>query len=382
MNESMPPDLLDDDASRTAPGTTSAGDISDPASMGYSNNEVEVKNGVGKESASSGSLEAAAAKHGSDGVPKKSAYATEADIESAKPSEKLFFGDGIYLRVNNRGNKKTFYIRISLKGKSQQLPLGAYPETSLLQAREIAKAHQDRITKTRLEKAIKRFGKNLDQYAEFEGPDKSDEIYPSFSSIADAGQFIQNLWAYNESAEIRLAIWLQMLNPSRADELLDAEWSDFRDNKVWFTGKPKPTMNNRKNESLSAQFEFLSSQSLGVIDELYKLKLDDTRLFPTLARMKKSERNKAIAQAIEAIWTKYPLHLNAFQNFFITTACKGSYFTPEFIQSVIKHRSTKNSVYTGYCYDPQKWALMQWWGDELCLRIWKFGFASWKSTGI
>ena len=72
---------------------------------------------------------------------------TNTKIKTAKPKEKdykLSDGEGLYLLVTSRGGKH-WKLKYKFDRKEKKLSLGAYPEISLLQARELRKQYKSDI---------------------------------------------------------------------------------------------------------------------------------------------------------------------------------------------------------------------------------------------
>lgn len=290
----------------------------------------------------------------------------EEDIEHAQPSELLFFGDGIYVKVNKRGNRKAFRVRICLGGKDKWVTLGTYSGMNLSQAREKAKIKRDEVENIREKKGDANWSVFLKKNSEIKSEKKGEsEKYPSFKNMKDAGEFIRNLFEYKESDEIRLAIWLQMLIPSRTSELLCAKWKDVDDHLLQWTINEKEQSNENSKRLVLPQVEYLSQSARTAFDDLYKLTSTRDYLFPSLFRMTKAGRDKTIAQAIEKIGLNYPIEPGMFRNFFRSMAIKYSFFNPEFIEAMISHKHANGSSYNLPYYNRQRYALAEWWGDEL-----------------
>lgn len=290
----------------------------------------------------------------------------EEDIEHTQPSKLLFFGDGIYVRVNKRGDKKSFRVRISLGGKDKWETLGIYPDMNLSQAREKAKTKRGEVGNIRQKKADAAWSVFLTKNSEIKRKKKDEsEEYPSFKGMEDAGAFIRNLFEYKDSDEIRLAIWLQMLIPSRTSELLCAKWKDVDGNSSQWTIDKNEKTNENSKSWVPPQVEHLSQSARAAFDELHKLTGTSDYLFPSLFRMTKAGRDKTIAQAIERIGLNYPIEPGMFRNFFRSMATKYSFFNPEFIEAMITHKHVNGSIYNFPYYNRQRCALAEWWGDEL-----------------
>lgn len=288
--------------------------------------------------------------------------ATEADIENAKPSTKLVFGDGFQIFINEKGTKY-FQQRFCLQGSGSTRNLGTYPDMQFDQAREEARTVRAKVKLARQTKSKAAFKSRLNKpkAKDRRGGDRS----PNFKNIEHAGEFIRDLFGNNNiETEIRLAIWLQMLIPSRPSELLCAQWADInRESKQWtinIQGKNDP----RVSAFFNPHVEFLSTPAIAALDELYPL-TDRNYLFPSLSdpNMKKSDRDNRITNEIEKIWLDY--QPKVFQNFFITMANKFSYFRPEFIEAMMTHKDKKACIYNEPSLSQQKRALAEWWGEKL-----------------
>ncbi len=74
---------------------------------------------------------------------------TDTEVKSAKHKEKdfkLFDGRGLYLLVT-KGGGKHWKLKYRMLGKEKKISLGAYPEISLLEARELREKHKSEIAK-------------------------------------------------------------------------------------------------------------------------------------------------------------------------------------------------------------------------------------------
>lgn len=293
--------------------------------------------------------------------------ATEQDILNAQPLDKLKLGEGLYLWINKKGNKKTFKFRIHFNGQDRWVTVGQYPAMSVEEARKTANTkYRADVENARQNKSDLEWDLHLERGIQKKV--KSDiEKYPSFNNIEDAGEFIRNLLNYRPPSEIRLAIWLQMLMPSRTTELLTAKWSDFNgETRQWAISVKKAAKPDIYSYTL-LQIEYISPAAHLALHELLALTGNGPHLFPSLCdpTISTTDRNKIIAKEIEKIWMKYPVTPATFRNFFITTANKESYFRPEFIKAMVTHKDGINSIYNSFNCIPQKRALAEWWGEEL-----------------
>lgn len=292
---------------------------------------------------------------------------TEQDIPHAKPLEQLKLGDGLYLWVNKNGNKRTFKFRSHFNGQDRWATVGQYPALNLVEARKIVDTkYRADVDSARRDRSDSEWNLHLEKSKR--KVKSNTEKYQSFNNMADAGEFIRNLFAYTGPAEIRLAIWLQMLLPSRSAELLTASWDDFDKNSAQWTVNNWDVLNAReKSQYIPVQIEYISTTAVQALNELFDFTGKADYLFPSLCTPKttNADRNKVIAQAIEKIWMKYPIKAVTFRNLFITTANKDSYFRPEFIKAMLAHKDGINSIYSNYSYVPQRKALSDWWGNEL-----------------
>lgn len=292
--------------------------------------------------------------------------ATEQEISNASPSQQLKLGDGLYLWVNKNGNKRTFKFRSHFNGRDKWATVGQYPAMSIDAARKIVDTkYRTDVDNARRDRSDSKWNLHLENSKR--KVKSNTEKYPSFNNMADAGEFIRNLFAYSGPAEIRLAIWLQMLIPSRPTELLTARWADFNKNSAQWTVNNRNILNLDNKPYIRLQIEYISTTADQAISTLFELTGNSEYLFPSLCDPKttNADRNKVIAQAIEKIWMKYPIKPVTFRNLFITTANKDSYFRPEFIKSMLAHKDGINSIYSNYTYVPQRKALSDWWGNEL-----------------
>lgn len=289
---------------------------------------------------------------------------TEQDIIKAKPLEQLKLGDGLYIWVNKKGDKKTYKFRSHINGLDNWVTVGQYPALSI----EDAKKKVDTDYRAKLESARQKSSNSKWNFhlTNTQRVSKSDsEKFPSFHSVEDAAQLIRSLKVDNSPSEIHLAIWLQMLMPSRNTEILIARREDFNlDTREW-TVKLGQIANLDK--TIQPQVEYISTSAHYYLDKLFQQTGRSGYLFPRLCNSNTSttDRNKIITKAIDSIWNKYPIKPAMFKNFFITAANRDSYFKPEFIKAMITHKDGINSIYNSFYCVPQKKALIEWWGQEL-----------------
>jgi len=292
--------------------------------------------------------------------------ATEQDILHAKPLEQLKLGGGLYLWINKKGNKRTFKFRSHFNSRDKWTTVGQYPAMSIDAARKIVDTkYRADLDNARRDRSDSEWNLHLEKGKRRV---KSDtEKYPSFNNMEDVGEFIRNLFAYSGSTEIRIAIWLQMLMPSRTTELLTARRADFNTSIAQWMVHSRDIENSDKKPLIHPQIEYLSWHAVQALQELFDHTRNSDYLFPSLCNPETTSagRNKVIAQAIEEIWMKYPIKPVTFKNLFITTASSSSYFRPEFIKAMLTHKDGKNSIYCNDSYIPQRKALSEWWGNEL-----------------
>lgn len=308
-----------------------------------------------------------------DTVVKKPIYttikvATDAEsikdaIEKAQPFTKLSFGRGFQMDINEKG-VKTFQLRYSI-GKGSTKSLGRYPDVDFYQAQIKAEILREQVNVAREIKQDKAFKARLTK-------PKAKKLAwnvsaNNFKSEADAAKFISKLFEPDNGIhqEIILAVWLQMLIPSRASELLCAQWSNVDlSSGVWKVKVPA------KYRQFNPEFECLSEEAtarLRELEQMYELSRfkNGGYLFPSLSNLvtKKAEREKILTDEMQKIWLDY--HPDIFINFFITMANKFSYFQPEFIEAMTTHKDNKNKIYNNPDLLNQRKALANWWGAEL-----------------
>lgn len=289
--------------------------------------------------------------------------ASEQDIHDAKPLDHLKCGGGLYLSVNGKGDKY-FQVRLSIDGKSTTRRLGKFPRLDLAQAREVAEKYNSDLAKARQKKRKAAFNKDLIKPK----PKTSGESakFPCFLNTDDVRRFIGNLSSSASlSEEIKFAIWLQILIPSRPSELLCAKWSEFDLNYSQWMVVKKVSAKPKKGNYYPPQFEYLSPSALGALQDLYVEPGRTEYIFPELSRLTERIREEKIAQGKQMCGLSYPFDFYGFREFFRAMACRDSCFLPEFIDAVIAHKDGKGSVYNNVSYNPQRRALAEWWGSEM-----------------
>lgn len=289
----------------------------------------------------------------------------DGQINSAKSGQKINLGSGLYLQVNKKGDKRYFQKRVSLGGKDTTKRLGEYPAMSIAQAREKASLYDNDVIQGRQKRSDEGWGNFVAVNSKKKFNDDLDK-YPSFRRLSDAAEFIRDVRAPYRACqtEIRLAIYLQMLIPWRAAELLDAKRRHINiEQATWSVLCQKHDRTQLPYDSYVS--DYLSKSAFEALNQLCKYSKEDDYVFPSLGGCSKREKDKLIAQEIKARWTKYTLHPAMHKNFFLTTAIKESGFTQEFIMKLLRGKNGKGSIYNDSAYDYQRRALAYWWDDKL-----------------
>jgi integrase len=308
------------------------------------------------------------ASHEAQGMPtfnKKRAKPIASDVEvaAAGPGDNLRLGGGLYLWVTPRGTRY-FQLRLSIGGRGTTLRLGQFPELSLEQARAEAANYQREVALARRENRKAKFSRELGKVAKGKKPLRNGQS--CFRNMDDARQFIQSLSQEPMlSKEIRLAIWLQLLLPSRPSEILSAKWSEFdRATAAWAVDK-NSRANTKGQLFVPIGMEPLSEEAVEALKELQTVTGDSEHLFPSLSSLSREECEDRIVVAKQACGLSAPVELNGFREFFRAMAYAHSCFREEFIDAVIAHKAGKRTAYDNPAYEPQRRALASWWGWEL-----------------
>ena len=289
----------------------------------------------------------------------KKGISKESDIKGAAPSTILNFGEGLQMKVDEKG-VKSFQQRYCVVGKGSMRSLGKYPEMTFEQA--LVAAINVR-TEVKLERQKKSYSAFKARLRKSNRENKNENENPLIFKLDQAGQFIRDLFADKTlDEEIRKAIWLLMLIPSKQSELLRAKWQeiDFV-NSQWLVNF-KNVMNPVNNGRINSQIAFLSERAIYELNELKKLTGNSEYLFPKLA---KHGRDKLISNAIENIGLNYPSEPNVFRNFFIAMAKHHSFYRPEFVEDMLAHSDGNNAVQNNNYSVQNRFELAKWWGDAL-----------------
>ena len=307
--------------------------------------------------------------------------ATELEISAAKPGDNLRLGGGLYLWVTPKG-AKFFQVRLSIGGRGTTLRLGQFPEMSLEQARTEAASYQCDVALARRENRKAKFSRELRKMTQ--GKQRLRNGQSCFRNVDDARQFVQSLFEKPmPSEEIRWAIWLQLLFPSRPCEIVSAKWCEFD----LVTAKWRVEKNSRAN-TLSRPFapveeEPLSMEAQEALHQLNAVTGHSEHLFPSLSGLSREEREDRIAAAKQACGLNVSVELNGFREYFRTMAYAHSCFRDEFIDAVIAHKVGKGTAYDNFFYEPQRRALASWWGQQLkALRLFPFFRDAKTNSGI
>lgn len=187
----------------------------------------------------------------------------------------------------------------------------------------------------------------------------------SLHNTNDAGQFMQNL-LNQQPNEIIYVLRLLLLIPSLPIELFNAKWCDIEFNqRQWII---KRTQQNPTTHGWSLPLiAELSTAALQCLVELRNLQGgNQICLFPSLCAMKKTERDKQIAQAIQVIWGHYMVDANSFQEFIRAMAHELRYFESAFINQAIANKCKAEPHFASFNF--HKRALAEWWGNELMMK--------------
>lgn len=163
--------------------------------------------------------------------------------------------------------------------------------------------------------------------------------------------------------EFRLALTLQLLIPTRVNELLGAEWPEFGLNFAQWKVKCGRGKSNPEKWN-PYQTEFLGPVVQNNLKRLHQLTGTKGYLFPSLATEAPSLRDRKIAEAFRLAWPEYPIDSRGFPEFFRSMAYAHSVFRPEFVNSVVNHRNRKGLGFS-HSETIHRRALAEWWAWEL-----------------
>ncbi len=339
--------------------------------------------------------------------------ASEEDIKNAATSEvsKLNLGvPGLGMWVDKSGDKSCkLRIRYREQGKKKEktIQIGKLSNMTLAQAQKEAKEHQANLEKEKKDMKIAtvrnavartKHEEEVDFNPNFQGMEypgylsantgqfsrenskrkKNESNYPpTFRSMEDAGQFIRNLFERDVglAEEMKWALYLLILIPSRPNELLCAQWNEFGCIFLQFTDLKQWTIkqgqvNPKNSKWIPPQGAFLSARAVSALDDLSRLQLTgngdgSNPIFPKLSILSKPIRDKEIAKAIKIIWPNYHIESDGFRYFFRVMSIKYSYFAPELIDAIVEHFAGNESDYNYRNFVQQMHALANWWADEL-----------------
>ncbi len=80
-------------------------------------------------------------------MPKRILPLTDIQVNKSRPKDKnfsLFDGGGLYLLITTTGGK-LWRFKYRFEGKEKLIALGAYPDISLLEARELRQEARNRV---------------------------------------------------------------------------------------------------------------------------------------------------------------------------------------------------------------------------------------------
>lgn len=285
------------------------------------------------------------------------AHSMKTTPEGTHPkASKINLGGGLYVIVQGEKPKR-FQFRVCVNGKDGMQRLRTDKEMSFNEARKKADEYQEEVKKARLAAADTNFQAKLAAPSK----KKNREILPCFRNMKDAGEFILELKRKinnTKMPEIYLAIWMQLLIPTRINELLSAQTMDFNDRECsWIVAR------NPNGEAIAIEhLSFPTKSTLERLKELPRLPLNNSYLFPNLFNLDKRSRDQRIAEAVQSIWIDYPIDPYKFKHFLKFVAKKFSNFQPEFIENVIMQRGSDAYWHNNR---PQQIALADWWGFQL-----------------
>jgi hypothetical protein len=189
--------------------------------------------------------------------------------------------------------------------------------------------------------------------------------YNSLLNLEDAAEFMHNL-SFQPLSEAIYYVRLHLLIPCGTTEMVNAKWCDINLNSArhWMIKNPK-----LGNAGEIIGLPCIAELSESAIQCLLGLKQFTGNnqyyrapLFPELSAMKKSERDKLIAQTIQNIWRHYPIEITSFKPFVEEVANKYGFFESAFIRQAIANKC-KNHPNRGalVAFALQKRAFSNWW---------------------
>jgi len=301
--------------------------------------------------------------------------ATESDIANVQPMTILNFGHGVHLRVSKNG-VKTFLLRYCVGGENSTISLGTFPEMRFVQALAKAEIIQAEVNLARSKKSMSGFKARIREIEKKPAIKTQTSKYKTFQSIADARQFFHRLTQRQNGVpdEIRLAITLLLLIPSKPNTLLEAHRADFNEIgpptnpgvNIWVIKPIHMTADGRRTPPQTA---YLSSAARNVLNELFKptwsnVGIRDVNypLFPGLVKMSKIDRANEIAKALHTIWPSYTIDPQGLRYFFKAQAYDHSHFKTEFIDAMMAHNTGSDG---DNIFIKGMFSIADWWNDFL-----------------
>lgn len=280
-------------------------------------------------------------------------------LEGDKPDGfKHNFGGGLHAKVWN--NEKFYEVRLCLDGFDTTRRIGKCAEISIEEARRIAEQYRSKLAKLRTKRRQAIVNGKLKAR-----PKRMARLCESLKDLKTLWSFIQGLWnGFGIPYETRMAIWLQLLIPTKPHELWVARRKDAFGVPGQILLSHYYSSGRGRDANSDRQFAFVSRRAVRYLDDLRNHTGDTDYLFPTLAGWSTAEREKHISEAMKIAMADCPIGPRELSSFFYAVICEHSQFRPEFIATLSER---------GYCYKPvnsdlYRWQILfvlDWWGECL-----------------
>lgn len=184
------------------------------------------------------------------------------------------------------------------------------------------------------------------------------------------GALVRTVEGYDGEAVTRCAIRLAILTFVRPGELRKAEWSEVdRPAATWRIPGSKMKHVRRGREVMGHDHIVpLSTQALGVLDELWSLTGAGKHLFPsTLGGGRVMSDNTVNAALRRMGYGSDEIVGHGFRSMASTALNESGRFEPDWVERQLAHveGNTSRGAYNAALYLPQRTAMMQWYADWL-----------------
>jgi len=294
---------------------------------------------------------------------------TSIKIATHKPTKlkelKRSLGNGLSLYIKSE-KLIYFLITINISSSKESRNIGTYPAMTFIAARKAADKYQILIKTSRRNEKDKNIKKLIKSPRNKE---KNDVNMPCFRSLLDLGKFVQALKYKIENeknTDVYLIIWLQLLIPTRTNELLIEGQSIFhhppRD--FWRVNPISSKKNTDVDcyEHISIVVKSALAKLMHQCNQISPGHLFADQKFCSVFQGDKKNQDQLISEGIKKVWPHYPISPDEFKSLFEYIAKKHSNFLPTFISNKVNNKG--DSVYWIY-NQPQTKALAEWWAEQL-----------------